>query len=395
LAIRQEMGIVLLPLALAAAGSRRRWRKTLSLFAMVVAVGLLVLAAQRRTATGRFALSTEHGALGLFGSFVPGASGPGWIDARAYADALVPGTTGDKLFGDPRTLVRLTFAEARRRPAFHALRIATWPLRLAVSSDSENLFWSVAAPRALPESRREAGRRFAESWRSLLRVELSLITGLFLGAVLLGAARRDAAVLAVASAVALKLLIHAVVSPLARLVVPAVALELLTIAAATRLWRPAAWRALVGVAGTALVSSALLHVCASRAEAWITHRDDPALPGVRQFTLAAGPRCTVRCELESGQVVGLAPGWVRLRATTGSDASLMCRLPLQDGPERIALRAANLTAGSAMSVRALNGASLALESGSRIELASDAPSVRIQVTGPETAPAEGTISFEQ
>jgi len=391
LAIRQEMAIVLLPLALSAATPWRSWKRRLPVFAAVTAAGVVLLGAQRNAATKRFSIATEHGALGLFGSFVPGASGPGWIDARAYAEALEPDAP-KRLYGDPSTLVRLTVREAKRRPAFHALRIATWLPRLALNTDADNLFWSTSAPRALPESRREAGLRFADAWRPVLRVELAVIQGLFLGAVLLAIARRDAAVLVTASAVALKLLVHAVVSPLGRLIVPAVAFELVAIAAAARLWAGSSQPARRAAGLMTALLPVLLLAGVSRLESWITRRDDPVMPGVHAFPLRAGPLCTARCELESGQLIGLAPAWVRVRA--GGDAALRCSLPLLDEGETLLVKATEVTNGGSATVEELRAArpSRAAPVGpSGAVLRGDAPDVRLTVAGSD---ADATISFE-
>jgi len=54
IAIRQEMALVLLPAALAAGASRRSWRRKAPALAMVFVAFLLLLAAQRLAATGRF-----------------------------------------------------------------------------------------------------------------------------------------------------------------------------------------------------------------------------------------------------------------------------------------------------------------------------------------------------
>ncbi len=228
-AIRQEMLVVLLPLVLAASlGCRERLRRNLALLGLTVGMALLGLCTQRSAATGRFSLSTEHGALGLFGSFMPGASAPGWIDARGYAASLAP-EAPPKLFGDQPTLLRLTREEVLRRPAFHALRIATWLPRLAINADADSLLWSLSHPRAQSPDRQSPARQLASGLVLPLTMELAIVQGLFLGCVLLGWKGRNRAILVLASAVLLKFLVHMIVSPLGRLVMPAVALELLVI----------------------------------------------------------------------------------------------------------------------------------------------------------------------
>jgi len=228
-AIRQEMLVVLLPLVLATAldrGAARR--RSVVIVGLTVALPLLALCAQRRAATGRFSLSTEHGALGLLGSFMPGASGPGWIDARAYA-ALRSPDAPVALFGDQATLLRLTWEEVRRRPAFHALRIAAWLPRLAVSADADSLLWSTGHPRSQSPGLQDSAQRFVSRWAPLLPVGLALLQGLFLAALAVGWRQRNGAILLLSTTVLLKFLVHMIVSPLGRLVMPAIALELLVV----------------------------------------------------------------------------------------------------------------------------------------------------------------------
>jgi len=271
-AIRQEMLVVLLPLVLAASlerGAARR--RSLAILCLTVTLPLLALCAQRRAATGRFSLATEHGALGLFGSFMPGASGPGWIDARAYAARLAPGAP-TKLFGDQPTLVRLTWEEIRHRPAFHALRIAAWLPRLAVNADADSLLWSTGHPRSQSPGRQETARTFVARWAPLLGLELALVQGLFVAALVVGWRRENGAILLLSTAVLLKFLVHVIVSPLGRLVLPAVALELLVIplglAACTAGGR-------VRFFALALVVSTCLYLGEPRLARFVVDRDPP------------------------------------------------------------------------------------------------------------------------
>lgn len=271
-AIRQEMLVVLLPLALAASldrGAARR--RSLAILGLTVALPVLALCAQRYAATGRFSLSTEHGALGLFGSFMPGASGPGWIDARAYAATLAP-EAPKKLFGDQPTLLRLTWEEARRRPAFHALRMAAWLPRLAVGADADSLLWSTGHPRSQSPALQESARGFVARWTPLLELELALLQGFFIAALVVGWKRHDGAILVLSTAVLLKFLVHMLVSPLGRLVMPAIALELLVIplglAACTVSAR-------VRLFALALVVSTALYLGAPGLARFLVDRDPP------------------------------------------------------------------------------------------------------------------------
>ena len=281
-AIRQEMLVVLLPLVLAASLDRGATRRrTLAILGLTVALPILALCAQRHAATGRFSLSTEHGALGLFGSFMPGASGPGWIDARAYAATLAPDAP-KKLFGDQPTLLRLTWNEIQRRPAFHALRIATWLPRLAVDADSDSLLWSLGYPRSQSPDNQVSAQDLARKWTSRLKLELALLQGLFVAALAIGWKRRNGAILVLSTAVLLKFLVHMVVSPLGRLVMPAIALELLVIPLGfAELAKSSAKKRLVHAA-IAVAASLLLFFGVAPLARFVIQHDAP-------LTLSRGP----------------------------------------------------------------------------------------------------------
>ena len=344
--IRQEMAVVLLPVLLCAAAARRpsgRMRRNLAVVAAIVAVAVLGVAVQRRAATGRFRIGSEHGALGLYGSFVPSASVMGWIDARAYAAAQDPSVIDGSLYGSQRAYLRLTLAEAMRRPGFHLLRMAAWIPRLALDADADNLFWSVGTDRAQPPDRREAARRFRDRWASWLRLELALVQGLFVATVIVGWRRRNPAILILAVTVVLKFLIHAVVSPVGRLVVPALALELLTIplGIAALAARPVGER--LRFAAFAALSAAILLVGTPMLAAFVMSRDSLVLPGVRRFALEAGAGCEVRCELQSGKITGLTPEWARLEAAAAGNSPatvvrVTCAVPLLASDESLVLK---------------------------------------------------------
>ena len=273
-AIRQEMLIVLLPLVLAAAVGGLEARRRLTLLAATVGLCLFALCAQRHAATQRFSLATEHGGLALFGSFMPGASGPGWIDARAYAATLAPEAPG-KPFGDQRTLLRLTWEEVRRRPFFHALRIATWLPRVAVNADGDSLLWSVGYPRAQSPDRQPAAQALASAVAPLLNAELAVFHGLFVGSLLLGWKRRDRAILVLSLSILLKFLVHAVVSPLGRLVMPAIALELLVIPLGLALFAQETPRRRIAALSAGCATAAFLLLAVPRLAAIVIRNDPP------------------------------------------------------------------------------------------------------------------------
>jgi len=339
-ATRQDMMVVLLPLlfpaAIRNARSRRRSARTLIL---VVAAGLATLLAHRYLATGRLALTTESGALSLSGSFMPGSAAGGWVDSRAFATALHPESAA-KTYGSQRVLLGITLAEIRRRPMFHALRVASWPPRLALTSDADNLQWSLSIPQAQPADRQVDAGTFARSWEPLLLWELAIVQGLFVAACVLGIRRRRGAILVLAASVVLKYLIHALMAPVGRAVVPATAIELLAIAAAATEWTGSPARSRAAFIGFALAIACALRATVSPLAAFVVARDSRVLPGVGRFTVRIEGGGSADCRLERGAIMELGPK----RATFGTTAKdpleaakVSCVLPRLEAPGRVDL----------------------------------------------------------
>jgi hypothetical protein len=352
-AIRQELLVVLLPFLPFAAGAWPRRTgavRRLALLAIAAGVPLLLLAAERRAASGRFALTTEHGGLGILGSIAPGAAADGWIDPTAYIAARRPDLLRD-LKGMRQAATGLAIEEWERRYRYHLFRSAVGGMRLSTDSDAEDLFWSVGAADALPPDRRAAGEAFAARWLRPLRVELAVITGLFLAAVVAGARRRDIpcvegaprrdyAILLLAAAVLLKLAIQVLVSPMGRLMVPAVALELLAIALAAAL--PAGSRAeRIGLLALAAAVAAVLLAATPPLRALARRKDEAPLP-IRSFPLALSGGGFADCSVESGRIAALDWGHARLALDAsspppGASARVACELPATSAPLRLRL----------------------------------------------------------
>jgi hypothetical protein len=231
-AMRQEQLLVLFPPLLAAAGFLRRegW-KPLRLAACALAVGLpfLALCLQRLEATGRFGLSSGHAGYTILGTVVPGASVNYWSDPVSYVASVEPGLVRDRrrLFSESS---RLAMAELRRRPGFHALRTLSAAVKFPIDSDADNLFWSTGAAGSLPPSHQSRGQKFAALAGPWLRRQSTAIVGLFLASLVLGAVRRNPAILVLSTAVFLKIGVHAVLVSQGRFYTPATALEILVIA---------------------------------------------------------------------------------------------------------------------------------------------------------------------
>ncbi len=341
-AIRQELLVVLAPAALAAAGLFRadgaRLRRMLR-FGIAALLPLLALAFQRRAATGRFAVTTEHGGLALLGSVVPGAAGAGWVDPKAYIASVDPALLEDR--DAARSAASgLAFAEWKRRPAFHALRSVAAAGRLAVEGDADDLYWGVGAPEALPLSARARGADFFARWFPRLRWELALIQGLFLAAVVVGLRRRDGAILTLAACVLLKFALQSVASPLGRLMVPATALELLVIALGAASLASAAARAWLVSLALALGTAVALLLAEPRLNELVVRRDEAPRP-VARFPLEIGgmEKTFARCTVETGDVTSIEwrRAWMR-PSPGGPPARARCELPAVPAGSSLRLR---------------------------------------------------------
>jgi hypothetical protein len=340
--IRQEMLVVLLPVAIAGAGlTRRRSLRGALLLLGAAGLPLLAFAAQRAAASGRFAITTEHGGLGLLGSMVPGSGAGGWVDPTVYVASVNPALVKD-LKAMREASYGLAWREFKRRYRFHVFRMAVAALRLSVESDAEDLYWSIGAPEALPQDLRARGERWAARWAPRMRVELALIQGLFVAAVLVGIWRRDAAILVLLSAVLLKFAIQALVSAMGRLMVPAIALELLVVAVAASHLADLTRRERIGAGALgAVVAGALLGLTPPLER--LVARKDEQPPLVRHFPLAIVGGGWIDCEMRSGQLVGLEfnrarIGLRRADPLPGETARAVCRVPSGSAGESLRLR---------------------------------------------------------
>jgi hypothetical protein len=338
-AFRQEMLVAMLVPAAAAAGlpgaRAGRAGRTLRLAAAAL-VPLLGLAAQRRAATGRFAVTTEHGGLGVLGTLVPGSAGAGWVDPVLYVAAVEP-----RLLTDPvalrRSTWRLSWDEARRRWRFQAFRAAASAVRLSVESEAQNLMWTLDAPGAQPPATAVTAAAVARAARPLLRVELSLISGFFWASVLLALRRRDPAVLAASAAALAEMFVQVAFSPLGRLMVPVIALELLVIClAAADLAASGRRNEKILISSVGLAIAATLFVASAPLQG-LAVRKDESPPRVAHFPLAiAGARGVYAdCVVEAGRLTVIAGDRARVGAGPAAVSStspaagsrVACRLP--------------------------------------------------------------------
>lgn len=273
-AMRQEMLVALLPLLLGAGLGPRAERRprTWAALTLTVLAALAGLALLRGAATGRFALTSEHGGLALLGAYVPGATENYWADPLPYIASEEPSLLADR--GRMQAAgFRLALREALRRPGFHTLRIASAVAKFAIEGETSSFYWSLG-PDVLPPADRTRADAFIRRTAPWLRFELTCIQALFLAALFVGLWQRSAAVLLLAAAVALKVGIHAVVVAQGRYFLAATALEILAVVVAA--WEVARRRE-ARPAGAALAfglaAAVLLFLAAPRLEARARARD--------------------------------------------------------------------------------------------------------------------------
>jgi hypothetical protein len=232
-AMRQDM-LVILPLLLAAVRVdllQTKWRQVLA-GTLAAGLGLFGLAVYRQAATGRFSLSTEHVGVTVLGAYLPGSSFHSWVPPYAYLASVRPDLLRDRKAMFAQSL-GIAVREALRHPAFHAFRIAAMGGFYAIDGESSDpLYSSLEAPEVLPAVMHERGVEVAARLKPLLRIEMAIIQGLFLAAVIVGFRRRNWPILVLSSTVLLKYGFHVLVVVYGRFFIVVTALEILTIAVA-------------------------------------------------------------------------------------------------------------------------------------------------------------------
>ncbi len=347
-AVRQEMLVALLPLLLgaglgpwsSAAWKTPAFRRGAATLALATLALLAALASLRAAATGRFALTSQHGGLALLGSYVPGATENFWADPAAYIASVEPALLADR--GRMQAAgFRLALREALRRPGFHALRIASSVVKFAVDGEAASFYWSLG-PEVLPDTDRARADRFIAAAVPWLRRELAALQALFLAALAVGVRRRSAPILLLATAVALKVAIHAIVVSQGRYFLAATALEILAIAVAA--WEVAAGRdahlprfAATALAGGTAVALLLLFA-APRLEARVVARDrrDQETQRAYRFPLTAKTVGSLDCTMERGLLADLDTGTATLATLAvdphpGDTAEAVCLYTRQPG----------------------------------------------------------------
>jgi hypothetical protein len=304
-AFRQEMLVVLLPLLLAGAGLRwpaERGRRVAVCVLTTLPI-LLLLATHRYGATGRWALTSQHGGLAMLGAFVPGAAASGWIDPLPYVEDVDPALAKDtaRLRGEAFGLAARL---ATRRPLFHAARMAAMVGSLAIDGAQANTAWSLYQPGVLAPSHKQRADAIGVPLARVLRVEGMLLLGAFLASLLVCGWGAGPAPWLLTLAIGLKVGIHTVTVMQGRYLLTATALAILVIGLGIR---QAARRSRAALVGAVLLAAALVAVdahAAPRLWAEVVERDHHQ----RRFTI--GLRATkplLRCVLSNGRLRLITP----------------------------------------------------------------------------------------
>ena len=130
---------------------------------------------------------------------------------------------------------------------------------------------------------------------------------------------------------------------------PAVALELLALALAGEALSRRPGRERLGAAALAVGAAAVLLFATPLLADAIIRRDPSDLPGVRAFALDAGDGCVLRCELANGRLTGLSPttAWI-----SGRKARVDCLVPTLEPDASLGLRIEGAASVSTVIARA-------------------------------------------
>jgi hypothetical protein len=231
LAIRQEMLVVLLPVAIPGIlglNSKKIIRNLLTGAAiMVFFVSLLVI--QRGGATGNYSLSTGHYGSALLGSYVPGA-GVSWIDPKPYFAATAPELLKNDIYIAKST--QFVLREISRRPVFHFIRMFSLPLSdMLLSFEGKLAYWSMTGPDALSQEYQVSANGFVNQVSQPLSWLSSIAHILFIAAVVFLFTKRKSLLIAMPLllVILLKIGVHAVVVSQSRFYLTSIAVEFLII----------------------------------------------------------------------------------------------------------------------------------------------------------------------
>src|SRR6185369_6145508 len=154
---------------------------------------------------------------------------------------------------------------------------------------------------------------------------------------------------ALAAAVLLKVGIQALVSAMGRLMVPAVALELLAVALGAALLERASRRERAGLLVLAAAVAGLLLAATPPLRALARRKDEAPLP-IRRFPLALGNGGFAECTVDAGRLAAIEWGRARLSLASespppGESARVTCELPAGGGDRTLRLEDAYAPSG--------------------------------------------------
>lgn len=288
-AFRQEMVLVCLPLALLAAwphgtgGSRIR---NMLLLAAVGAALLVASAVQRDAATGRFALTSSHGGAAMLGSYVPGA-GFGWIPYDDHVSRVAPELSGDAERVREQAGA-LAIKEISKRPLFHVARRFGALLNTATGQDATLSYWSLQGEGVQEPAVAPAAGALGTRLHPWIVLAFVAVHALFLAALPFGIKRCDPAVLALASAIALKVGLHLVFATQARFFLVVLCMEALAIMVVlTTIGRSK--RRVFTFAAVAVLVAAVLYAAVRKIPEWEA--------GVKQLEVGAQPTLAAPAQL--------------------------------------------------------------------------------------------------
>ncbi len=274
-AIREEMLLVLLPIAILASvgsGPGQRLRNA-GVAALIIGVLLGGLVLQRGLATGRYALSTEHLGASILGAYVPGAPMV-WVNPIPFLETKVPEITRDNVSAADLNWVeiRVAWQEFLRRPAFHTQRIVGSALSSLFDLDSSVISWSLTAPDVLPKEQRKSAIAFKNAIMPVLQIYPFVVQILFATAVFFahGTTTLSKWIGPILLTALLKVGIHLLIVSQSRYFLVIVALELLTVAIVSEVcFRHEARRKLVYSLLLGVLSVVFLSLIAAKANAYV------------------------------------------------------------------------------------------------------------------------------
>lgn len=360
--IRQEMLIVLLPAALIAAIGSHRKLRNLAIGGATALTLLALIAIQRGAATGRYALTTEHGGYGILGSYIPGKTFA-WQDPRPYLAAKMPvalDSTYVSNFG--QEYLGFALKEAAQRPVFHLVRRTGSTLHSLMYMFHGLSSWSIGQPGTQPPETKP----LADTFRTLALFPATaydvFVHGLFLVcvAMLIRKSHRASLLIAVPLLVTilLKIGIHFVVASQARYFMPVMALEILVIVLALDhfVLRGFSSKVFLRMALVSILVAATLVGVTEGARAFVSNSENYVQESYQFHLVPTGSRMRFVCTMNEGRLVAFDRQSARIAllnddATPAARAIVDCQLERANEAGEIILTLSQASAGAVLPER--------------------------------------------